>query len=594
MQLASCILPTYNRREFVARAVEQFRRQDYEARELIVVDDGTDAVGDLAAGDPRIRYIRLDGRRTGGAKRNLACREARGEIVLHWDDDDWAANWRISYQVRRLIESGAEICGLDRLDYYEPSTGRAWEYTYPAGGRRWVAGNTLCYRKSFWERHPFPDNNVGEDARFVWQARPYQVPAGEDKRFLAATVHAGNVSPKATTGSCWRPTDAAELLARMTESTGKRALVAAAMGIGDILRVTPLVRVLKAQGYLVDLLIRPDYVETVDLVRGAPDVCEVWTVPPKDRTYDVAAFSFWATDLARSVTADRKLLFDRAEWLRNGDSFCVAKIARQLGWRDPMPAPFAVASDRKFDIPPGTVAIHTGCKPDWPWKKWHGVDAFAALLPDVVVIGTPADLDNRGTYFEREFQWPGHVRNYVGKLSLRDTAALLKHCAALVSSDSGMMHLGAALGIPTVGVFGITSPAREGVPAKNLFPVTKGLACEAACRAAPWGRRDCEHHLRCLKELTAREAKTRLDDALRGGDMEKVSVTYYGHVHDASGYGNAARAYVHALDAAGVDVSVVDLSRHDPQVRDELVDRLSVRKIITVFLLFHVIPHVKT
>jgi glycosyltransferase involved in cell wall biosynthesis len=146
-RLASCILPTYNRRSFVAQAIDYFRRQDYPDRELIIVDDGTDPVEDLASHDPTIRYLRLDARQTVGAKRNLACREARGEIILHWDDDDWMADWRISYQVRRLLESGAELCGLDRLDYCEPATGKAWEYVYPPGARRWVAGNTLCYRR---------------------------------------------------------------------------------------------------------------------------------------------------------------------------------------------------------------------------------------------------------------------------------------------------------------------------------------------------------------------------------------------------------------------------------------------------------------
>jgi hypothetical protein len=620
--LVSCILPTYNRRHFVAKAIEQFRRQDYPERELIVVDDGTDCVADLAADDARIRHFRLDRRQTVGAKRNLACRESRGEIILHWDDDDWMADWRISYQARSLAESKAEICGLDALDYYEPSTGRAWEYRYPAGGRRWVSGNTLCYRRRFWEQHPFLEINVAEDARFVWQAQTEQILKLEDKRFIVAFVHEDNVSPKATDGTCWRPVDSGPLLEKMgrpagplgqlpgpllraatpAESrraarigcpTGREAMVAASLGIGDILRITPLVRVLRAQGYLVDLLIQPDYAETADLMRGAADLGDVWTEPPPGRAYDLAIFSMWAAPRADRVTAARKIVFDRADWVRHGDSYCAEKIARELGWRDEMPAPFAVASDRKFDLPPNTVALHSGCKPDWPWKKWHGFDELAALLPEVALIGTPADLCNDGTYFNRPFCWPTHVRDFIGKLSLADTAALLKQCAALVSNDSGMMHLGAALGVPTIGIFGITSPEREGVPSKNLFPITKGLPCEPACRMQPWGRRDCEHHLRCLKELSAAEVKATLDRVMHKGEdnMQKLSVTYYGHVFDASGYGNAARAYIHAMHAAGIELSVVDLSGHARQVEDELVESLVGRPMRPDFHLFHGIPH---
>jgi hypothetical protein len=54
---------------------------------------------------------------------------------------------------------------------------------------------------------------------------------------------------------------------------------------------------------------------------------------------------------------------------------------------------------------------------------------------------------------------------------------------------------------------------------------------------------------------------------------------YHGHVFDASGYGNAARAYIHALHTAGVDLSVVDLSGHPRQVKDELVESLVGRSI---------------
>ena len=119
-----------------------------------------------------------------------------------------------------------------------------------------------------------------------------------------------------------------------------------------------------------------------------------------------------------------------------------------------------------------------------------------------------------GTYFRRPFAWPAHARNFTGQLDLADTAALLTQCAALVANDSGLMHLGVALGIPTFGVFGITSPAREAIDAPNMTVVTKGLPCEPACRRAPWGRRDCEHHLRCLRTLSADDVMSRMAGAL--------------------------------------------------------------------------------
>src|ERR1035438_3066901 len=110
--IVSAIMPTYNRRDFVRQAIEYFNRQDYPAvaRELIVVDDGEQSVADLATGVDNIRYFRLARRTSVGAKRNFACAQAHGDVIVHWDDDDWSAPHRISAQVGAL--GNADVCGL--------------------------------------------------------------------------------------------------------------------------------------------------------------------------------------------------------------------------------------------------------------------------------------------------------------------------------------------------------------------------------------------------------------------------------------------------------------------------------------------------
>jgi len=298
----------------------------------------------------------------------------------------------------------------------------------------------------------------------------------------------------------------------------RKALVTAASGIGDVLRITPLIRVCICLGFEVDVLLAPDYPETSTLLQGAPEIRHLYCRPSHwsgqagmsgdalpAESYDVATFTYWSSTLAPHVRASRKLFFDRRQWLSDGDSTCVAAIARELGWTAVMPPPFAMKSERTFGLNPETVAIHPGCKPDWPWKKWHGFGELARELPDVVVLGTPPDFDNSKTYFPKPYVWPAHVRNFCGTLHLRDVAAVVAECRALVANDSGIMHLGVALGVPTFGIFGITSPVRELMPADNMFPITKGLPCEPACHRGRWGRRDCEFHLQCLKTLTAAE-----------------------------------------------------------------------------------------
>src|SRR5206468_13041894 len=132
-----------------ARSIKCFLAQDYADRELLIVDDGTDPVGDLVPDDPRIRYHRRECRLSIGRKRNLACELARGDLIAHCDDDDWYPSWRLSCQVSALASVDAEISGTSQLYYLDSAAQKAFRYAC-ADRRPWVAGNTFLYRKSFW------------------------------------------------------------------------------------------------------------------------------------------------------------------------------------------------------------------------------------------------------------------------------------------------------------------------------------------------------------------------------------------------------------------------------------------------------------
>ncbi|MDT5267881.1 MAG: hypothetical protein QOH49_67 [Acidobacteriota bacterium] len=200
----SCIMPTYNRRGFVPLAVRNFLRQDYPNLELVILDDGTDPAADCVPEDVRIRYLRSNRRLSIGAKRNAACEQARGSIIVHWDDDDWYPPWRVSAQVRALLDGGGDVSGTSRVLYFDAAADRAWEYRYAATARApWVAGNTLAYRRDFWERNKFPDVQVGEDSLFLWNDVTKSVSDLNDPGLCVGMVHAGNTSPKTTGGMFW-------------------------------------------------------------------------------------------------------------------------------------------------------------------------------------------------------------------------------------------------------------------------------------------------------------------------------------------------------------------------------------------------------
>jgi glycosyltransferase involved in cell wall biosynthesis len=211
--LVSCIMPTYDRRPFVAWAIRYFLNQGYASRELVIVDDGSDCVADVVPADPRIRYFRLSGRRTIGDKRNFACEQSNGELIVHWDDDDWSAPWRLTYQVEAFMSQDVDVSGLRALFFCDPAAGRAWRYEYPSRRRAWVAGGTFCYRRRLWEQAPFEDTSFAEDNNYLWNGSAKRVGVLEDSSFYVARVHAGNTCRKNVGDAWWHPRSVDEIAA---------------------------------------------------------------------------------------------------------------------------------------------------------------------------------------------------------------------------------------------------------------------------------------------------------------------------------------------------------------------------------------------
>ena len=93
------------------------------------------------------------------------------------------------------------------------------------------------------------------------------------------------------------------------------------------------------------------------------------------------------------------------------------------------------------------------------WPPDYFAELARSLVADgavVVVVGSVAD---RRTGEELEAACGNGCRlvNLIGRTDLSTLAGVLVHCRALVSNDSGAMHLGAAVGVPVTAVFGPTN-----------------------------------------------------------------------------------------------------------------------------------------
>lgn len=203
LPLVSCIMPTFNRRAFVPNAIRYFLQQDYSNKELVIVDDGTDCIEDLVPANMQIRYIRLTQKLRLGEKRNYCIQQAKGDMIMHWDDDDWMAPYRISYQVKELMQQKAEICGTREMFFCELATGKCWLYKYPPDAQPWLAGGSLLYTRKFWEAKPFPDMQVASDTEFIFSRKLESYVVLSDIKFYVASVHRNNTSPRKSQGKLW-------------------------------------------------------------------------------------------------------------------------------------------------------------------------------------------------------------------------------------------------------------------------------------------------------------------------------------------------------------------------------------------------------
>jgi glycosyltransferase involved in cell wall biosynthesis len=170
-------MPTYNRRHFAGKAIEYFLRQDYPNKQLVIVDDGTDPIADLVPHErDQFVYVRLTRKAPLGEKRNIAVENASADIILHWDDDDWYAIHRISYQVGALLEENANICGLGNGFFYDICEDKFWRCSENLHNTLFAAqviGGSLCYTRALWHRlGKFqPNCALAEDAYFLRKMR---------------------------------------------------------------------------------------------------------------------------------------------------------------------------------------------------------------------------------------------------------------------------------------------------------------------------------------------------------------------------------------------------------------------------------------
>ena len=138
-----------------------------------------------------------------------------------------------------------------------------------------------------------------------------------------------------------------------------------------------------------------------------------------------------------------------------------------------------------------------------PTKRWP-TEHFAALAEKLIAQNATNQIILLGSKSDHELaqeitsqaKKAGNIHNWCGNTSLDEAIALIGMSKAVVSNDSGLMHIAAALQTPQVAIFGSSDPAHTPPLSDKAKIIWLNLPC------SPCHKRACPlDHLKCLKDI---------------------------------------------------------------------------------------------
>ena len=163
-----------------------------------------------------------------------------------------------------------------------------------------------------------------------------------------------------------------------------------------------------------------------------------------------------------------------------------------------------------LDLSRPVIALCPGAEygPAKQWPENHVADLGRRLLAeghDLWVFGSPKEQALGESLVSRIGAPPGRAVTFAGRTKLLESLDLMSLATGVVSNDSGLMHVAAALGLPVVGVYGSTSPGVTPPMGRHVAVAQIELACRPCFeRTCPLG------HLDCLNRLTPELVHDRL------------------------------------------------------------------------------------
>lgn len=176
-------------------------------------------------------------------------------------------------------------------------------------------------------------------------------------------------------------------------------------------------------------------------------------------------------------------------------------VNRDFKWLPERPSVAQAVQDKWHPDRARWIALQPGAR--WLNKRWpveyfaSTAQELAALFPDLqfAIFGGPADQP-LGNVIANAV--PGRCLDLTGRTSLAEMIEWTRICDAMITNDTGPMHVAAALGKPVVGIFGPTHPSRTGPYGKMDGVLQRALPC-VPCMKATCSNRiplECLHAIR--------------------------------------------------------------------------------------------------
>lgn len=166
-----------------------------------------------------------------------------------------------------------------------------------------------------------------------------------------------------------------------------------------------------------------------------------------------------------------------------------------------------------------TIGICIGTsKPqkNWAVERYIEVAKFVTTIGyDVVFIGGKAESDLvPSDLFEKNKNW----LNYMGKLSLTESASLVKSCKLIIGGDTGIMHIAAALNIKTIAIFSCSSPYYHAPYSECSYFLTANIPCQYC-----YGTKEllCCKEYKCLDGISVNQVCKLIRDVFSGNTNSK-------------------------------------------------------------------------